>query len=305
VPKYDAFGREIGEDTLEGLGGTPDATQRPAPPRPEPAAPREAVPEPSGLPPRAEPAAPRDAGGPEAPAQPDAAARQALAGQLRDAMAQAAAARSAGPASGVVIRRSTAARGCLVAFVLTVVVVGLVVAGAALLVGGAVKSGSDALKDTIKTLPEQPAKPAAAPHGLGPRSLVRKANFAAALKKLRGSGLRLTHLRLAPGRIDVQLLTRGGSLRSVQVQPGGAMERIGPDAGPGFDSTRTIPFGRLRAGAPQRLARQGAAKLHVPVSTLQYVVPSLFSGTLTWAAYFKHSRYVIGDATGRWQRSYP
>ena len=82
------------------------------------------------------------------------------------------------------------------------------------------------------------------------------------------------------------------------------MERIGPDAGPGFDSTRTIPFARLRAGAPQRLARQGAAKLHVPVSTLQYLVPSLFSGTLTWAAYFKHSRYVIGDAAGRWQRSY-
>jgi hypothetical protein len=60
VPKYDAFGREIGEDTLEGLGGAPDATRRPAPPRPEPATPREAVPEPSGLPPH-EPATPREA----------------------------------------------------------------------------------------------------------------------------------------------------------------------------------------------------------------------------------------------------
>ena len=256
MPKYDAFGREIGEDTLEGLSGTEDA-----PPRPEPAAPREPAPEPSGA--------------------------------------------MAGPPSGLVVRRSTARRGCLVAFALIVVVVGLVVAGAALLVGGAIESGSDALKDTIRAIPKQPVKPVAAPRGLGPRSLVRKAAFGAALKKLRGSGLRLTSLHLAPGRIGAQLLTRGGSLRSVQVQPGGAIERIGPDAGPGFDSTRTIPFARLRPGAPQRLARQGAAKLHVPVSTLQYLVPTLFSGTLTWAAYFKHSRYVIGDAAGRWQRSYP
>ena len=179
------------------------------------------------------------------------------------------------------------------------------VAGAAVLVGGAIESGSDALKDTIRAIPKQPAKPVAAPRGLGPRSLVRKAAFGAALKKLRGSGLRLTGLNLAPGRIRAQLLTRDGRLRSVQVQPGGAMERIGPDAGPGFDSTRTIPLARLRPGAPQRLARQGAAKLHVPVSTLQYLVPSVFSGRLTWAAYFKHSRYVIGDAAGRWQRSYP
>jgi hypothetical protein len=41
VPEYDAFGREIGEDTLAGLGGT-DATVRPTPaptaePTPEPA----------------------------------------------------------------------------------------------------------------------------------------------------------------------------------------------------------------------------------------------------------------------------
>jgi hypothetical protein len=38
VPKYDAFGREIGEDTLSGLGGT-DATAGPSPePAPQPTA---------------------------------------------------------------------------------------------------------------------------------------------------------------------------------------------------------------------------------------------------------------------------
>ena len=178
MPKYDAFGREIGEDTLEGLGGTPDAT-RPAPPRPEPAAPPERpgdVRPAQGRRPRPGGAGPAAAAAqPEAPAQPDAADRQALAGQLRNAMAQAAAARSAaGPPSGLVVRRSTARRGCLVAFALIVVMVGLVVAGGVLLVGGAIESGSDALKDTIRTLPAQPTKPAAAPRGLGPRSLVRK-----------------------------------------------------------------------------------------------------------------------------------
>ena len=68
---------------------------------------------------------------------------------------------------------------------------------------------------------------------------------------------------------------------------------------------RTIPIARLNAGAPQRLARRGAAKLGVPVSTLQYLVPSLFSGRITWVAYFKRGRYVLGDAAGRYQGSYP
>jgi hypothetical protein len=278
VPKYDAFGREIGEDTLDGLGGTPDAKPRPVTPQREPVA----VP----------------------PPQPDAAERQALAAQLRGAMEQAAAARAtAAPPAG---RRSTAQRGCLVAFVLVLVMAGLAVAGGVWLVGSVKTGVSKVGKIRIPKL--EPAKPPAAapaPHGLGARSLVRKANFAAALRRMSGSELRLTHLSLRPDRIDAQLLTRGGRLRSVQVQPGGGLERLGPDSGAGFDSTSTIPFARLRPGAPERLARQGAAKLHVPVSTLQYLVPTLFSGTLTWAAYFKHSRYVIGDAAGRWQRNYP
>jgi hypothetical protein len=295
VPKYDAFGREIGEETLEGLGGRPEATPRPVEPRPEPAAPRAAVP------------APEAPARPEAPTPPDAAARQALAAQLRGALEQEAAARAtATPPVGPVVRRSTARRGCLVAFVLIVAMAGLAVAGVVLLVGS-VKNEIDSggSSGTIRIPTEKPAKPAVAPRGLGARSLVRRANFAAALKKLPGSGLRLTHLRLAPEQINTQLLTRGGRLRTVLVQPGGAIERLGPDSGPGFDSTSTIPFARLRPGAPERLARQGAAKLHVPVSTLQYLVPTLFSGTLTWAAYFKRARYVIGDAAGRWQRNYP
>ena len=89
------------------------------------------------------------------------------------------------------------------------------------------------------------------------------------------------------------------------MKPGGKPEQLGPDSGSGFDSANTIPFSKLDPGAPERLARRGARKLRVPVSTLQYVVPSEFSGKLRWAAYFKRARYVIGDARGRYQRSYP
>lgn len=283
MPKYDAFGREIGEDTLEGLGGKPGAKPRPAPPRP-------ATP------------------GPEAPAAaPDAAARQALAAQLRGALAQAQTARApaAPPAIPGARRSSNAARGCLIAFAMVFVVAGLGVAGLVFLIGHAtVKTATDGI---TRVIPPPAARPSTAPppRGLGPRSLVRKANFAAAVRKLSSSELRLDSLRVAPERIDATLLTRGGRLRTVQIKPGGALERFGPDSGPGFDQASTVSFARLNVAAPQRLARQGAAKLHVAVSTLQYVTPTFSGGSLTWGAYFKHGRYVLGDAAGRWQRSYP
>jgi hypothetical protein len=296
VPKYDAFGREIGEDTLDGLGGTPGAT-----PRPEPASPpREPLPRP-------EPAAPRAAApGPEAPASDDA-ARQALAAQLRGALAQAQTARAATapPAMAAARRPKNAARGCLVAFVMLFALIGVAVAGLVFLIGHAtVKTATDEIR---RAIPSPVAKPSTGPvpRGLGPRSLVRKANFAAAIRKLSSTELRLDHLRVAPERIDATLITRGGRLRSVQIQPGGALARFGPDSGPGFDQASTMPFARIRPGAPERLARRGAAKLHVAVSTLQYLVPTTIGGSLNWAAYFTHGRYVLGDSAGRWQRSYP
>jgi hypothetical protein len=91
----------------------------------------------------------------------------------------------------------------------------------------------------------------------------------------------------------------------VRVLPGGATKRLGPNSGPGFDSTGTIPISRLDPRVPQRLARRGAATLRVRLSTLQYLVPTLFSGKITWVAYFGHARYVLGDAAGRYWRAFP
>jgi hypothetical protein len=73
---------------------------------------------------------------------------------------------------------------------------------------------------------------------------------------------------------------RGGRLRSVQVKPGGALERFGPRLRlRGHDAVRA-----LARGAPKRLARRGAAELGFPVAWLKYLGPTLSGSTLTWAA---------------------
>jgi hypothetical protein len=251
VPEYDAFGREVGANTLSGLG--------------------------SGAPTRAAPEA--EAAPVETP--------EPAPSPLRPPR-----------------RRRRRGAGFVALFVLVIVLAPLAIGGLAIF--SAVDGATDAVRRGVATIaaPEVSAAPAVPPKGVSGRSLVRRDHFAAALAKLSGSELRLTHLRLAPARIDAQLLTRGGRLRSVQVLPGGATQRLGPDSGSGFDSTGTIPISRLDPRAPQRLARRGAAKLHVRVATLQYLVPTLFSGKVTWVAYFEHARYVLGDAAGRFQRAY-
>jgi hypothetical protein len=291
VPKYDAFGREIGEDTLQGLGNASSEPEQdwremepvPAePPRPDP------------QPAPAEPAKPafvtKDA---------DEAQRRAMAAQLGGMLQQAATARTSGAQPTITVRRSGSAKGCLVAIVVVLLIGGAVLAG----VVSFVSSVSDEV-GKIK-LPEI-ATTGPAPKGLAGQSLMRPAAFSAALAKLRADeSTKLTHVRIAPERIDAQLLTDEGRLRSVQFTPGGEMKRLGPDSGPGFDTAGTIPYARLRPGAPARLARQGAKKIGVPVSTVQYAVPTYSSSELTWAVYFEHARYVIGDARGRFQRAYP
>ena len=224
MPKYDAFGREIGEDTLEGLGS--GATANPAPESEvaedgysgAAAEPVAAEPQPSPL--RAEPQAYTSQ--PEPPPQ-------------------------QGPSVTIPLRpprRRRGGRGLILVFlfILFIFVAPLVCGAVAIFntVDNATEAVRGGIEDGLKSVPATPAEPAEAPKGIAGRSLVRKANFAAALAKLRGSELRLTHLRLAPERIDAQQLTRAGALRSVQVQPGGSIRQLGPDSGEGFDQASTI-----------------------------------------------------------------
>ena len=291
MPKYDAFGREIGEDTLEGLG----ASSKP--------------PDESVWQERTE----REEATWEAAEKVEVArletaadAADAQAEQAEDAR-QAAAGASHWTASSQTqvptlrVKRSGAAKGCLVAFAILILVGGAIVAGLVSFIGSV---DIDTPDTSIITRPklEQPQN---APKGLEGESLVRPANLAAALKKIGGAGGGITNLRVAPERIDATLLTPAGRLRHVQVKPGGDLERFGPDSGPGFDSSKTIPVSKLDPRAPAKLARRGAEEVGVPVTELQYAVPQEFDNAVRWVVYFTRARYVIGDARGRFEREYP
>jgi hypothetical protein len=290
MPKYDAFGREIGEDTLEGLGGSsarPDESAWQERTDREEATWQEAERVEVA---RIETAA--DAADAQAEQAED--ARQAAAGESRW-MA------TARPQVRTVrVKRSAAGKGCLVAFVMLILLVGGIIAGIASLVS----SVDIDTPDSIISRPD--AQPKDAPKGLAGESLVRRENLARVLRTLSASEQgRLTNLRVAPERIDAQLVTSEGRIRHIQVKPGGKPERFGPDSGPGFDSVGTIPFSRLDPNAPTRLARRGAEEVGVPITDLQYVVPQTIGKDVRWVVYFTRSRYVIGDAKGRFQAEYP
>jgi hypothetical protein len=320
VPKYDAFGREIGEDTLQGLGGSPspppaDSSWQQRTEREQATwqaaenvevARRDAAADAADVQAeRTEDARQDAAGASRYTATPDTTQRTALAAQLSGVLSQAAATRASAGTPGITVRKRSAGRGCLIAIVVLLSILGGLTAAIVGIVNSVdVKTGGTS-GGTTKSLPDL-LKPKPAPKGLAPRSLVRADTFAAALTQIRTKGGgRLTNLRVAPERIDATLLTSAGRLRNVQIKPGGKLERFGPDSGAGFDQTSTIPFARINAAAPQRIARAGAERIGVKVATLQYLVPTNFNGSVMWAAYFTRGRYVLGDASGRFQRKYP
>ena len=266
MPKYDAFGREIGDDPLKSLRETTNPVPAETP-RVESATP-EAEPEP-------ETEAWSGAHEPESEPQ-----------QIVIA-----------PPEFVRPRRRR--RGFPV-----ILVLGIIVAGVGLAANSVVDEGKD-LIDTIDTsIPELPdvdvdvdaAPDAPPPVGLEPDSLIREDNFAAALKTLAGSGLgRPTALRIAPERIDTQLL-EGNTLHIVQITPDGELHEFGSSDGTG----RPIAFKAIDPAAPERLVRR-AATAKAPPRNINYLVVSP-GPPQTVGAYFKNGRIVIGDAHGRPER---
>jgi hypothetical protein len=253
VPKYDAFGREIGDDPLAGLR---DEVAQPQPvdatvaePEPEPAPGAEpepapvAEPEPVFVPrpPRAEVARPRR-------------------------------------------RRSRGLAGLLV--------VAAVIGAAGLATNSAVEQGSD----IIDSITPQEAPPA--PVGVQGRSLIRRANFAAALETLQGAGVgRPMMLRVAPDRIDATVV-KDGKLHQLQLTADGELRELG--SGTAGATRATVGYGAIDAAAPERLTRAGATRKH-PARSIDYVLFTAGPPT-TWGAYFKRGRIVIGDRHGRPQR---
>lgn len=151
----------------------------------------------------------------------------------------------------------------------------------------------------LAKVPAQAAsEPGAVPVGLGSRSLLVRRNLAPALKRLRTSGLgRLRTLRIAPERIDVQLLTRGGRLRSVQLRYDGELRKFGT-SGAGFGQLPTLSFAQVDAGAPARLARGAAGRMKRPVSQVDYVVRIDTTPQTAWSVVMRGGGQFVADARG-------
>jgi len=269
VPKYDAFGREIGEDTLAGLEG--GAVELPSSPDEGPAHthPEQAVVAPGGT--------------------------------------------IGAPAAGVAgaVRRFGPRRLIRIA-IFGVVAYWIVQGGQAVLEG--TRDARESLRKAFPTAtapgtpgiadageaPERPAKP---PAGLEPGSLVRRRELAAAVARLRRDhgGGRLMHLRVAPERVDAQVVAKH-KLHVLQVPAGGELREIATSWAP--RGTPTMPWEAIRPAGAERLARTAARRLDVPLRRLDYALASEFTDGQRWIVYFKNGRYAIGDGDGRFERAF-
>ena len=252
MPEYDAFGREIGEDSLASFreAGEAPAREREEPPTVRAPEPTEAAPPPPEF---------------VAPAR----------------------------------ARRRPARGGIV---LALVIVSTVIVGMVALVAVGLFGASKAVVDQIGDLtPPQLGADGPEPVGLGEGSLLRRASFERAIGTLRDAGGRADSLRVAPARIDTQLVS-GERARIVQVQPGGELREITAVSGAGA-STTPLNWNRIDPRAPERLTRAAARRLRIAPRQIDYLV--LSADPVQWGAYFKNGRIAFGDRRGRVTRILP
>ena len=94
-------------------------------------------------------------------------------------------------------------------------------------------------------------------------------------------------MSVRPERIDAQLLTKGGSLRSVQIKLRRPRDQRLRRRQPGLLAPRDDPVRADQPGAPARLARGAAGRSRKPVSQIDYVVLLSFAGRPMWSGFMK------------------
>lgn len=207
--------------------------------------------------------------------------------------------RAAGQGSAAQLPKRSARR----AVVIAILVIAALSLGASL-VGALLVDTADESSQPASATPSsaEPASPTRigdrpAPVGLQPRSMLLASNFAPAMRRLRGSGLgRLRSLRVAPERIDAQLVTGSGRLRFVQLPYDGQLRRLSL-SGTGFGSLPTIAFARVNASAPARIVRSAARRSKSPASRIDYIVLSPET-TAAWSVFMRGGAHFAADARG-------
>lgn len=265
----DAFGREKGEDTLAGLGWT---SGDPLPPPSEPILEE----------PRAPEAAPVAVAPPTTP-------RTSTAFRFDAPVA-------------VPTRRRTS--GCGLALTVALLLgVGTVVGGVSLVADG-IQDAEEAV-DALPSLTPKPATPdvgeapraTTPPVGLKRGSLLLRTNFRRALAAVRAREAgQLRSLRVEPQRLDLQLRTKDGRLKSVQYRWTGEVERLSR-SGPGFGFVTTVPFARIDTRAPSRAVAAAAGRLQTGAARVNYLV---YTGGLSgWSVFFQGGQHFRADDRGR------
>jgi hypothetical protein len=155
---------------------------------------------------------------------------------------------------------------------------GLIVVFALLAVLGVLSNVAvDEIESGIEGLVE-----AEEPAGLGPASMIREANLAAALEQMRESGLgRPLTLRLDPSRVEARLVARDGRVSRVRVTTG-ELRTVGSRQGPRGRSG--IAYARIDAAAPERLVRDAGGR-HIRFLRLD---------RFGWRAYFRDGSVARG-----------
>jgi hypothetical protein len=259
MSERDAFGREKGEDTLAEMGWSwsPDApAATPATPAtPAAAAAAPVTPEPTfAAPPPA-----MSAGGSAGPGW------------------------TPSPPAMVRLRRRRRARGVIVPLVL-IGIAALAVGGAttALLAGsGAIDDFQSAVRDATAS-----AVPAETPAGVESGSLLRPAALKTAIAKL--PSRQIQSLRVAPERIDAQVLVKG-KMHVVQVRADGTVSDVATPVG---GSLKRL---RVDTGAPNRIVRTAAKRAGRSPARVSYLV--LLGDE--WQLFFDDGLHYSASASGR------
>ncbi len=307
MAERDPFGRLPDENPLAGLGALSDGTtSQSAEPVVVAAEEDWSGGEPGA---RAKPASseqPRPAPPPRASSQPrtgNPALDQSIAEAIRQAEAM----------SGVKVAQSVRTVGRVVKLVVFLVVIGVVASVAKPLIDAG-KDVRDAVGDIDLPSVTTPGvvgeaegerqsgtdREAPAPTGLSSNSMLVKRNFGPAMSRLSKAGLgRMRTLSIRPERVDAQLLTKGGSLRSVQIRfDNRELDDFGAGS-PGFSQLDTIPFAKIDTAAPGRLARSAAGRLRKPVSQIDYVVLTGILNRVVWLVYSKSGKAFQANAHGK------